>query len=138
MLVQKFEEQVAKTPNDTAIKATNKTFTYMEFDEYTDRIAHSVIMTAAGDIVGLLFEHGWQMMAAILGVLKADKIYVPMSVDYPRERLSYMLSDSGASLILTNKANMPFAQDLSADNNIPVFDVDGITGEGRREKPARA
>ena len=120
MLARKFEKQVKKTPGNIAVKEDTRTYTYLELNEYTNRIAHLVMEAGLGEIVGLLFDHGVHMIAAILGALKAGKAYVPLSVDYPLERLSYMLSHSQSSLILTNNPNQSLARQLAGKNNIPV------------------
>ncbi|MGE5342197.1 MAG: amino acid adenylation domain-containing protein [Candidatus Omnitrophota bacterium] len=129
MLIQQFKEQVERTPEGMAIKAGNTVLTYRELDRYTDRIAHAICQTTSGQIAGLLLEHGLPMIVAILGALKAGKIYVPLSVDYPQERLSYMLTHSGASLIISNTANRRLAMELGRENNIPVLDIDGMIDE---------
>ncbi|MCP4147054.1 MAG: AMP-binding protein, partial [bacterium] len=78
------------------------------------------------------------MITAILGTLKAGKIYVPLSVEYPRKRLAYMLSDSGASLLLTNSRNEPAARQLVP--TIPILKTDELyaappPGAGGTSKP---
>ena len=55
------------------------------------------------------------MLAALLGVLKAGKTYVPLDPSYPRERLAYMLQDAQASVIVTNTRNLAVAQTLVQD-----------------------
>ena len=52
-------------------------------------------------VVGLALERGVGMMVALLAVLKAGGAYLPLDPDYPPERLSHMLRDSGAALVLT-------------------------------------
>ncbi|MCC2529901.1 AMP-binding protein, partial [Bacillus halotolerans] len=52
-------------------------------------------------IVGVLSERSPDMLTAVLAVLKAGGAYVPLDPVYPEERLSYMLKDSGAALLLT-------------------------------------
>ncbi|PNB48002.1 hypothetical protein C1X64_36260, partial [Pseudomonas sp. GW456-E7] len=52
-------------------------------------------------IVGILSERSPEMLIAVLAVLKAGGAYLPLDPAYPKERLSYMLKDSGASLLLT-------------------------------------
>jgi amino acid adenylation domain-containing protein len=51
--------------------------------------------------VGLFLERGWEMVVALLGVLKSGAAYVPLDPEYPAERLQYMLSDSEPMLVLT-------------------------------------
>jgi amino acid adenylation domain-containing protein len=124
MLIEKFEEQVNKTPGNIAIKSRDQTLTYLELNGQANRIARMIGAGTGNEIVGLLFDHGVHMIAAILGALKAGKTYVPLSADYPMQRLAYMLSDSEASLIVTCTANEALAQKLGKDRNIPVIDIE--------------
>jgi len=141
MLAKKFEDQVKETPAAPAVKTAEKTYTYEELNRYANRIAHQILKVstaAAGETVGLLFEHGVHMIAAILGALKAGKIYVPLSVDYPVNRLSYMLADSGASLLVTDTNHAPFARSLTQPLGIPVVDIHGqAAGADEEDNPAR-
>jgi amino acid adenylation domain-containing protein len=123
MLAKKFEDQVKKTPDKIAVKTETEKYTYQELNRYANRIARHISGAAVGGTVGLLFQHGVHMIAAILGALKAGKVYVPMSVDYPANRLSYMLSDSESSLLITDKSYASFARDLTGPINIPVLDL---------------
>ncbi|MCK4761087.1 MAG: AMP-binding protein, partial [Candidatus Aminicenantes bacterium] len=125
MLARKFEEQVKKTPFNLAVKTIEREYTYEELNRYANGIAQRITAAAAGETAALLFEHGVHMIAAILGALKAGKVYVPLSSDYPAGRLSYMLSDSGAAILLTDTQNLPMAQELSRAKDIPVVNIDG-------------
>ncbi|MCP5105573.1 MAG: amino acid adenylation domain-containing protein [bacterium] len=124
MLLKKFEEQAARTPRNIAVKTDGITHTYSELNRFAIAIARLISKTVSGETVGLLFDHGVDMIAAILGALKAGKIYVPLSVDYPENRLSYMLSDSESSLIVTGSAHGKTAARLTAKLNIPVLIID--------------
>jgi amino acid adenylation domain-containing protein len=124
MLIEKFEEQVNQTPGNIALKSRHQVLTYLELNGYANRIARMISTCASGEIVGLLFDDGIHMVAAILAALKAGKIYVPLSGDYPLQRLAYMLSDSEASLIVTGTSNKALTQKLGKDRNIPVVDIE--------------
>jgi amino acid adenylation domain-containing protein len=75
--------------------------------------------------VALLFEHEPAMIAAILGVLKSGKAYVPLEPGHPRERLSYMLEDSDSAVILSDRKNAQLARELSRSSRT-VIDIDEI------------
>ncbi|MCU0288221.1 MAG: amino acid adenylation domain-containing protein, partial [Acidobacteria bacterium] len=125
MLITKFKEQVKKAPSKLAVKGEKESFTYNELDRVSDRIAQLIMQTNAdGSAVGLLLEHGPHMIAAILGTLKARKIYVPISIDYPLNRISYMLFNSQAGLIVTNTANEIIARRLACENNLNIVTID--------------
>ncbi|MCP4157239.1 MAG: amino acid adenylation domain-containing protein, partial [bacterium] len=127
ILIDKFERQVLETPGNIAVKVMQKTYTYRDLNRTANRIARQILKTAPGKTVGLFFQQGIDMIAAILGTLKAGKIYVPLSVEYPVKRLDYMLMDSGAALLLTNSPNEPAARQLA--RSIPLLNIDEI-GDG--------
>ena len=84
-----------------AIKDHSYEFSYSELDKAANRVAHA-ILEFCGERqarVGLLFEHGAMGIVAIIGVLKARKIYVFLDPSYPPNRIAYMVEDSQASLI---------------------------------------
>ncbi|QKJ77919.1 non-ribosomal plipastatin synthetase PpsC [Bacillus subtilis] len=105
-----FERQAAVTPERPAIRFSGGSLTYAELDMYASRLA--VHLAARGvtnkSIVGVLSERSSDMLIAVLAVLKAGGAYLPLDPAYPKERLSYMLKDSGASLLLTQpKCSVP-------------------------------
>ncbi|MEK3810951.1 plipastatin non-ribosomal peptide synthetase PpsC [Bacillus sp. FSL R7-0685] len=105
-----FERQAAVTPERPAIRFSGGSLTYAELDMYASRLA--VHLAARGvtneSIVGVLSERSPDMLIAVLAVLKAGGAYLPLDPAYPKERLSYMLKDSGASLLLTQpKCSVP-------------------------------
>jgi amino acid adenylation domain-containing protein len=145
MLVKKFEEQVKITPHKLAVKTNKKSVTYDELNKSANRIANEIKTRLPGCLhdgrVGLLFEHGVDMIAALLGTLKEGKTYVPLSPDYPLKRLSYIISHSGTSLILTDFNNRISARELGDQNHIPVLNIEEIEDSipcENHEREARA
>ncbi|MCP4157509.1 MAG: AMP-binding protein, partial [bacterium] len=124
ILIDRFERQAAATPENIAVNNMRKLYTYRNFIRTAFRIARQILKTAPGDTVGLFFQHGIHMIAAILGTLKAGKIYVPLSVDYPEKRLDYMLTDSRTTHLLTNSQNETKARQLA--RTIPLLNIDEI------------
>jgi amino acid adenylation domain-containing protein len=99
-----FEQQAARQPEAIAVICEDEQLTYRELNEQADRLAHHLRALGAGpeSRVALLMERSVAMVAALLGVLKAGGAYVPLDVSYPQERLSFMLEDSGAEVLLTH------------------------------------
>ena len=135
MLIQKFEEQVKKTPASIAVKTEKRSFTYEELNRYVSSIAGLIKkhwpkheskqehdLKNPGNIC-LFLEHGVDMIAAVLGTLKAGKAYVPISPDYPKKRVSYMVNHSEAALVITNAACEKKAREIAAGNNIPLLNI---------------
>ncbi|QVR65982.1 non-ribosomal plipastatin synthetase PpsC [Bacillus subtilis subsp. subtilis] len=98
-----FERQAAVTPERLAIRFSGGSLTYAELDMYASRLAAHLAARGVTNesIVGILSERSPDMLIAVLAVLKAGGAYLPLDPAYPKERLSYMLKDSGASLLLT-------------------------------------
>ncbi|HLL46150.1 MAG TPA: condensation domain-containing protein, partial [Longimicrobiaceae bacterium] len=100
-----FEGQTRRTPDAVALVSGAETVTYAELGRRATRIAAE--LSARGvrseDRVGILLERSPQMVAAMLGVLAAGAAYVPLDPAHPDERLAYMLGDSGARVLLTQR-----------------------------------
>ncbi|GII85375.1 hypothetical protein Ssi03_33650 [Sphaerisporangium siamense] len=96
------EEQVARTPDATAVTFRRASVTYRELDERANRVAHRLIErgVGTGSLVAVCAERSIELVTALLGVLKTGAAYVPLDPDYPADRLAFMLSDSGAPVVL--------------------------------------
>jgi amino acid adenylation domain-containing protein len=135
-IVSRFEAQAAKYPKLIAVKTRKYQWTYEQLNIESNRIANQILRKSSDghERVALLFEHDAQMVAGMIGTLKAGKTYVPLDPSYPFQRLRYMLEDSQAASILTNKLNMLFAKDL-INGGIDVINVDGADITGSVENP---
>lgn len=103
----RFAETVSRFAARPAVSGPDRQRTYAELDQDSDAIA-ALVQSRAGDSsepVALLMEHGAELVAAIMGVLKAGRIYVAMIPRQPNSELSAQLADSGARLIVTDRAN---------------------------------
>jgi non-ribosomal peptide synthetase component F len=78
--------------------------TYKELNEKSYQLAEVLREKGvrADNIVGIMLERSVEMIIGILGILKAGGAYLPIDPGYPRERIDYMLKDSGAGILLTN------------------------------------
>jgi amino acid adenylation domain-containing protein len=123
----RFQQQVEKYPHHFAIKTRNYEWTYEELNQQANNIAQQLLAYLPHEQIriALLFEHDAPMIAAILGVLKLGQIYVTLDPDYPQDRVSYILEDSLASLILTNDNNFGKAQDLVGEKLL-IINIDQI------------
>ncbi len=138
MIIQKFEQQVEALPDRVAIKVGDVQLTYDMFNRCGNRIAHHIKSwderhgtDENRHIVALLFQHGIQMVTSVVAALKAEKIYVPLDVSYPVNRLEYMLQHSEACMILTNNENLALAEELNrlGDGRFDVVNIDAIAAE---------
>ncbi|MEO8433240.1 MAG: amino acid adenylation domain-containing protein, partial [Acidobacteriota bacterium] len=98
-----FEAQAARTPESVAVVSGLGRWTYRELNERSNRLARHLRGLGVGPevLVGLFVERSSEMLAGILAILKAGGAYVPLDPGYPRERLSFMLEDSAARVVLT-------------------------------------
>jgi len=101
---ERFERQAAATPDAIAVSFNGERLTYRELNERANRLAHHLRSLGVGPetCVGILVERSPEMVVTILGVLKAGGCYLPLDPAYPVERLSFMLEDAQASLLLTS------------------------------------
>jgi amino acid adenylation domain-containing protein/non-ribosomal peptide synthase protein (TIGR01720 family) len=105
-LHERFERQVARAPHAIALVHDGRELTYAELDGRANRIARQLIERGIGreDRVGLCAERGFDLHAAVLGVLKAGAAYVPLDPGYPAARIAQILEDSGFALVLAQRA----------------------------------
>lgn len=102
-LADLFDEQVDRTPDQTALIFGEAQLTYEDLDDAANRFARLLIARGAGseDIVALLVPRGPEMLIALLGIVKAGAAYLPLDTELPSGRLHYMIEDSRASLVVT-------------------------------------
>lgn len=101
-----FEEQVLKTPDSIAVISGCKSLTYMELNENANKLARYLIKKKRNSeqkIAGILMDKSLDAVISLLAVLKAGWAYMPLGIDHPPERISYMIQNSGATVILTDQ-----------------------------------
>jgi amino acid adenylation domain-containing protein len=109
-----FEKQAAGTPHHIAVIGpsaveyrtyrTYRTYiSYRELNIKSNRVAELLRTKGVNPdtIVGIILEKSVEMIIAMMGILKAGGAYLPIDPEYPRERIDYMLSDSGVNLLVT-------------------------------------
>ncbi|HEY2737145.1 MAG TPA: condensation domain-containing protein, partial [Thermoanaerobaculia bacterium] len=98
--------QAARTPDAEAVVGEDERITYAELMARAGQLAHTLRKMGIGpeERVGLCMRRTPDLLAAILGILTAGGAYVPLDPAYPQERLDFMLTDSGARLLLSEKA----------------------------------
>jgi len=103
VIQQLFEEQVEKTPNNTAIIFEGQSLSYRELNQKSNQLARKLreIGVKQESIVAIMVDRSVEMLIAVIGVLKSGGAYVPIDPNYPEDRIKYMLEDSSASIILT-------------------------------------
>ena len=103
-LVDLFEEQVNKTPDNIALVFEEQSLTYQELSQKANQLAHFLhqnYQIKPDTLIGICIERSLDMATALLAVLKAGAAYVPIDSNYPEERIKYILENSKISLLLT-------------------------------------
>nr|QEO74617.1 condensation domain-containing protein [uncultured bacterium] len=100
---QLFETQVEKSPHDVALTCGDQQLTYAELNQQSNRLAHYLRSLGAGpDVrVAVCFERTLDAAVSIIAVLKAGGTLVPLDPEHPRDRQTFVLADSEASILLT-------------------------------------
>jgi amino acid adenylation domain-containing protein len=126
-VVELFEEQVERTPDNVAVVYEGKRLSYRDLNERANRIACYLVgeyRVGPGDLVVLCLDRSELMEAAVLGVLKAGGAYVPLGMDYPDERIQYLLKDTKTRVVLTNEVYEGKIRGL-AGKDLGVESIDG-------------
>ena len=105
-IVDLFEEQVAKTPDATAVIFGDFKLSYLQLDQRSNQLAHYLKSRGVKSetLVPICVERSLEMIVGILGILKAGGAYVPVDMKLPEERIKFMLKDTRAVVVVTDKA----------------------------------
>ncbi|MFF0503290.1 amino acid adenylation domain-containing protein [Streptomyces fimicarius] len=97
--------QIARTPDAVAVDFGGETLTYAELDRAAERIARRLAREGVGpgSPVAVSAERSLDLLPGLLGVLRSGAAYTPLDPEYPAERLAFMLADSGAEVLLTQR-----------------------------------
>ena len=132
-----FEEQAERTPDNLAVVYEDVRLTYAELNERSNRLARHLLSAYAlrpDDLVVLCLDRSERMIVSILAVLKCGAAYVPVSPGYPSERISYVLSDTGARVVLCDSDYVRLFECLCDSSTgivpvgDPVFEADLLSG----------
>ncbi len=132
----RFSQRVALAPDAIAVSTEGGSLTYSELDRLSNRIAHSILEFSGvgAEPVPFLLDQGATAVAAILGVLKAGKFYVPLEPSHPPSRIAAVLVDAGARLIITAGEHRRLAEQLGGQ--LKVVDLDSLDVGFPSDSPA--
>ena len=122
-IVELFEEQVAKNPNQIAVVFEQKELTYGELNTRSNQLAQLLredYGITTEDLVGIQLDRSELVVICILGILKAGGAYVPIDPEYPDARKKYIIEDTSLKLLIT-EAN--FIHNIDYYDG-PVFAID--------------
>ena len=102
------ERQVERTPDAVAVQFRDETLTYRALDERANQLAHYLRKQGVGpDVpVGICLDRSLDLAIALLAVLKSGGVCVPLDSQYPRERLTYILSDAHVALLIAEETRV--------------------------------
>ncbi|MET0646196.1 MAG: AMP-binding protein, partial [Pyrinomonadaceae bacterium] len=122
-----FEAQAALTPDLLALAFDQDQLSYSELNARSNRLAHLLRArgVAAESVVAVLMERSVELVVSLLAVLKAGAAYLPLDLEYPRERLAFMLEDAGVAVVLTRQS----LQEVLPEGVEHVIRLDADAGE---------
>src|SRR5205085_272029 len=100
-----FEDQVTRTPDSVAAAFEAERLTYSELNARANRLAHYLRELAVGPevLVAILMERSVDLLVGVLATLKAGGAYLPLDINQPAERLSFVLEDARPAVLLTQE-----------------------------------
>jgi amino acid adenylation domain-containing protein len=123
-LHQLFEEQVKKTPNADAILYKDVNLSYEMLNKKANQLAHFIIKASIKPepLIVILTDPNINIIISLLAILKTGGAYVPIDINYPLERIKYLINDSCAELIICdNKTNQMFSQIIASLNKATIL-----------------
>ncbi|WP_075342809.1 non-ribosomal peptide synthetase [Tenacibaculum agarivorans] len=127
-----FENQVVQYPNNIAIVYEDTSITYQDLHDRSNQLAHYINRNyqIENNLIGICVSRNTDLIVSVLAVLKLGKAYVPIDNNYPLDRITYIVEDSGLHLLITdNTAN----ELLVTNRNIQKIALDRVIGEIEKE-----
>ncbi|MCP4660866.1 MAG: AMP-binding protein, partial [bacterium] len=124
-LDQRIADRVRRTPDMPAVVDGDRQLDYGELDRRANRMAHRLRALGVGPEVpvGILLERSAEMVVAMLAVLKAGGIYLPLDPAYPRERLRYIAEDSATAVVTAGRPVVERLRGLAQEAEATLFMV---------------
>ena len=134
LLPELFARQVARRPEAPALVAGGREWSYGQLAAEADRLARRLTALGVGPEmrVAVLLPRSPELIVALLGILEAGGVYVPLDPESPRERLAFQLVDAAAAVVCTDRQNAELLPEL-LETGASVVLVDDLAGE---EEPA--
>ncbi len=113
-IIKLFEEQVEKTPDSIAIVYKKEKLTYLELNKKVNSLANYLKSMEIGknDIVPVLLNRSDKLIISMLAIMKTGAAYLPISTEYPLDRINYIISNSNAKVVITDHSNTLINNDL--------------------------
>lgn len=123
LIHQAFEQQALNTPNAIALRFNDQSMTYQTLDAKANQLAIELKNSgiSPGKTVAVYLKESPALIIAVLAILKADAIYMPLSTELPASNLAYTLEDSKVSTILSIKN-----EDLTLNNKLNIIYIEHL------------
>ncbi|MCK4980390.1 MAG: AMP-binding protein, partial [Candidatus Delongbacteria bacterium] len=120
---QLFEEQVERTPDQTALIFEGQAMSYRDLNRKSNQLARSLRNKGVepDTIVGIMGDRTFETIVGILGILKSGGAYLPIDPDYPEARINCMLEDAEVKILLTQNK---YLQTFSNYNDLNIIDIE--------------
>ncbi|MCD0472731.1 AMP-binding protein, partial [Flavobacterium sp. JAS] len=108
-IIDLFEEQVRKTPNNIAVVFEETKLTYQELNEKSNQLAFYIssrYIINKEDIIGIFLPKSNSSIIALLAILKLGAVYLPIDTHYPQERIDFLIQDSGLKLLIADDSEL--------------------------------
>jgi amino acid adenylation domain-containing protein/non-ribosomal peptide synthase protein (TIGR01720 family) len=119
-----FRHRAEQAPGAIALAIGQKRLTYLQLDECSNRLAHFLrdeYGLKRGDVVGVLCDRSELWVIALLAILKAQGVYLPVDPEYPEERIRFMAEDASARVLLVHSQYLSRLTELYTT---PMFALD--------------
>lgn len=138
-VVDLFREQAGRRPEAAAVIYLDKTYTYAQTDDITDRLAAYIAGLGIGreQAVSVLIPRCEYMVLASLGILKAGAAYQPLDPTYPKERLAFMIQDADAQLLIAEEGLLHLVEGYQG-KILLTKDIPGLPEAGKTRQESAA
>ena len=122
LLAQVIEQHASQRPDAIAVSCAGVTLSYAELESRANRLAQYLISQGIGPeiFVGVALERSVEVIVAFYAVMKTGAAYVPLDIDYPKERIEWIVGDSAMNVLLTHES----LRERFADTGVPVIALD--------------
>jgi amino acid adenylation domain-containing protein len=128
-----FARQVKKNPSKLAIVGSDRSYTYGELADTTNRLANALIARGVtpGSPVAFILRRTSKIPAAQLGIIKSGCCFIPIDPEYPPDRVAHVLTDSAAPVMIVDRADTKTAELIKKfGGDTSVLDFDTLVSEG--------
>ena len=122
-LLRLFDEQAKATPDAIALTLGSESLTYAELDSRTDRLTRRLVNLGFGPelVAGLYMRRGPGFVVGALGIMKSGGAYLPLDPSFPLEHSSYLISDAGVSLVVSERGLVDSV--LFSNTSLPLVEI---------------